>query len=124
MSNIIVDETDLVTGTYDYEFLMQNFSNVLIQYELTSLDIDNILTTTVWGTVYQNAIKDNMVDWKDITPDLTGYQELIAQSSLYNDFSAIDSNMPFYKIKFNIVVENATPNNKVKIAYNVNYKNG
>lgn len=116
-SNTLVNKTNLAPGTYKYQILIEGCSNAVIQYNLISSDADNTLTVTFWATVYDTAVKENEIDWVDVTTFLTGSAELVINNSADNDFSIIDSQIPFNKIKVKIVVTNSTPNNAVKIGF-------
>ncbi|GAF71702.1 unnamed protein product [marine sediment metagenome] len=119
-TNPIVEVTNLTTGTYNYELFLAKYSNVLIQYDITSGDKDNELIFKIYGTVYTDANINSDTDWTDVTEDLTDATEVEIKDKTVNDFAAVDSQIPFNKIKLQIQVVEADPaNNSVKIGFSV-----
>ena len=118
--NPIVDVTDLVVGTYNYELFLAKYSNVLIQYKLVSGDNSNRFTMMIYGTVYEDAVLASTDDWSDVTELLTEELNIDVKNETIDDFAAVDSQIPFNKLKFVIDVTVASPaNNSVKIGFSV-----
>ena len=116
--NPIIDVTNLAIGTYNYELFMAKYSNVLIQYELISGDANNEFTMMIYGTVYEDAVLATNDDWVDVTLLLAEELAVTVINTTVHDLAAVDSQIPFNKLKFVIDVTTASPaNNAVKIGF-------
>lgn len=114
---IIINETDLSTGTYYEVMEVSNVANIAFQYKLIA-GTDNILELQFWSTVYIDADDSTDGDWVNVTEFLTEEEELIVEDETINDMAITDSNVPFAKVKIKYIVTADNPDNTIKIGWN------